>query len=264
MTKNNELSEEYIERVKDSVHNGSFFKDSMQWYVFQYIRPCVDRNLMLIFSLIGVFCVYHLYDIIESSFPLVKEVPVVIREHDTSTFRPMIKKLKDPNSSNVLAADESVAKYLLSNYVTQRESFDFRDSDVKEINRKFNIRKNNSSYLEYRGFRSQMNRSNPTSPIRFFGREVYKTVDILSLKFIKKKSRSKIDSILTYFSPKSSDSAEVRFKATTFSKNEDGKKVESSKRYLAKISFDFSGLDRNEKSGVLSFSVKDYELFEIK
>ncbi len=264
MTKKNQLSEEYIEKVKLSVQDGSFFRDSMQWYIFQYIRPAVDRNLMIMFSLIGFFCVYYLYDIIKSSFPLVEEVPVVIREHNTAAVRPIIKQLRDTKVEDVLSADESVTKYLLSNYITQRESFDYRDSNIKEINRKFNIIKNNSSYLEYRAFRSQMSRSNPTSPIHFFGADVYKTVEISSFKFIQDKPKGKFAPLKAFFLPKNSTEAEVRFKATRFSKDEKGNNIEESKKYLAKIAFDFSGLDRNEKSGVLSFSVKKYELFEIK
>lgn len=259
-----QLSQEYVEKVSRAVYDGSFFRDSMQWYIFQYVRPSVDRNLMIAFSLIGVLCVYYLYDIIMSSFPLVEEVPVVIREYDTSIYNPIIKKLKNNTESKDLSADEVVLKYLVLNYVKERESFDFKESDVKEVNRKFNVMKNNSSYLEYRSFRAQMSRSNPNSPIHFFGRDVHRDIEISSFKIIKSKSKNKINMIKRYFSPKLSDKAEVRFRATVFSKNKDGQEVQSSKRYLAKITFDFSGLSRDEKSGVLGFAVKDYDLFEIK
>ncbi len=264
MTNDNLPSEEYKEKINMAVHDGSFFRDSMQWYIFQYVRPSVDRNLMVMFSLIGFLCVYYLYEIIMSSFPLVEEVPVVIREYDTSLYSPIIKELKASEENKTLNADEVVLKYLLSNYVMERESFDFSESDVKEVNRKFNVVKNNSSYLQYREYRAQMSRSNPNSPIHFFGQDVRKMVEISSVKFIKDKPKSKLDMVSNYFSVQFAKKVEVRFKATVYSLNKEGNPIQETKKYLAKIDFDFAGLDREEKSGVLGFSVKKYDLFEVK
>lgn len=265
MTKDNQVSEDYAQKITDSIHDGSFFKDSMQWYIFQYIRPTIDRNLMILFSLIGAICIFYLYQMIHDSFPLVEEVPVIIREHDTSLLRPVIKKLKDPSDRSSAGADQYMLKYLLTNYVTDREAFDFRNSDVKNINQKFSRIKNNSSYLEYRNFQSQMSKENPASPINFFGQNIYKTVEVSSLKFIPKEVAGGIaSSISSYFHPQLSSSAEIGFKATINSIDGGGKKVAKSKKYLVKISFDFAGLDRESKSGRLGFAVKEYNLFEVK
>ena len=265
MIKDNQVSEDYAQKITDSIHDGSFFKDSMQWYIFQYIRPAIDRNLMVLFSLIAAICVFYLYQMIRDSLPLVEEVPIIIREHDTSSLRPIIKQLKDPNDKSASGADEYMLKYLLTNYVTDRESFDYRDSDIKSINQKFSRIKNNSSYLEYRNFQSQMSKENPASPINFFGKNIYKTVEISSFKLIPKKQAGGFGSaISSYFRPQLSSAAEIGFNTTVSSVDSEGKQTADSKKYLAKISFEFAGLSRESKSGKLDFAVKEYNLFEVK
>ncbi len=264
MKKDNILSEEYKERVTRAVENGTFFKDSIQWYQFEYLRPCVDRNLMIFFSIIGVFCSYLLYQMITESFPLIKKVPVIIREHDTSKLKPFIKRLKPTDKEIRLTADEATIKYLLSLYVRDRESFDYRDSNVKDVNTKFNKIKNNSTYLEYRNFQSQMSRSNPSSPINFFGQNIYRAIEIESFKFIKEGSSGIVGKILQDMNNIIPTKAEVKFKSRVLTESKVGKVDEKESRFLVKIEFDFSGLDRNKKSGSLNIKVKKYELFEIK
>jgi type IV secretory pathway component VirB8 len=258
-----ELDEEYLELIKESFESGAYFKDSLDWYFLRYVNPIVDRSLMIMVSLIAAISLYFLFQIISHAFPLVEQVPIVIRDHDTSIYRPIIHELRAKNDESVKNVDEAVAKYLLTNYVKERESFDFRDSDVSEVNQKFNRVKNNSTLLEYRNFQAFMSRDNAESPVNFFGKNIYKTVKIQAVNFIRSASEDKMGKFTNFFSNEVPKKAEITFLVTTHKINEAGDEVSESQSFIAKIDFDFKGVNREAKSGVLRFIVNDYKLFKI-
>ncbi len=258
-----QITEEYAKIIKESVESGDFFKESIKWYIFQYIRPTVDRNNMFLFFLIGAFTVYMLYIMIENTFPLVEKFPVVIKEKDASLYNPIIHKLKVDSDKVKYTADEMILNTLITKYIENREGFDFSDADASKVNQKYNQIKNSSSFLEYKNFQQLMEKSNPNSPIKFFGKKVKKLIDIKSIKLIKGVVKGNF--IARYFSISIPTQAQVRFSAILESPDEDGKIKRVSKNYLAKISFDYEEIDRdNKKVGEIGFIVKKYELFDVK
>lgn len=260
----NQISEEYSQIIKESVESGDFYKESIKWYIFQYIRPIVDRNNMVLFFLIGVFTTYILYIMIEDTLPLVEEFPVIIKEKNTSLYNPVIRKLKKNNKNdNKLSVDEAILKKLITNYIQNRESFDFSDANVEDINKKFNQIKNNSSFLEYKNFQQLMDKSNPSSPIVFFGKNIKKTIDITGLKFIMKSKRGNF--ISQFFTTRVPEKAEVRFKAKIVATDQDNKSQKTLQNYFVKIDFDYQEVDRDSSElRRIGFIIKKYELFEVK
>lgn len=264
MTNNSNIGEEYSEQIKTSIENGSFFKESLKWYMFQYNRPTVDRNLMFTFTLIAAVTTYFLYQIIIDTFPLTEEVAVVLKEYDSSLYKPIIVKLKTEENKKVARnPDEMILRSLLENYVEERESFDYRDSDVKKINQKYLKIKNNSSYLEYKSFQDLMDKSNPSSPVNYFGQRVYKDIKINSFRFNRKKT-GLINSLKSkYISSKIPQKAEINFTANFHSIDRDGRRSVVSKNFIAKLGFEFGGISEKEVKEPLVFFVKKYELFEV-
>ena len=258
-----QTTEEYARVIKESIESGDFFKESIKWYIFQYVRPMVDRNNMFLFFLIGSFTIYILYVMIENTFPLVEKFPVVVKEKDSSLYNPIIHKLKADNDEVKYNADEMILNVLITKYIENREGFDFSDADANKVNQKYNQVKNNSSFLEYKNFQQLMEKSNPNSPIRFFGKKVKKTITINSINLIKKATKGNF--ITRYFSISIPTQAEARITATIESPGENNKIVKTSKKYLAKLSFDYEEIDRNNKKArEIGFIVKKYELFDIK
>ncbi|HLD77062.1 MAG TPA: VirB8/TrbF family protein [Rickettsiales bacterium] len=262
--KDKQLPSEYFEFVKDSVENGAYFKDALNWYFLRYVNPLCDRTLMGFAAIISCIALYFLTQIISGIFPLIEEVPIVIRDHDSSTLRPMIIELKAQEINKEISADELVAKYLVTTYVKNRESYDYRNSDVSAVNNKFNYIKNNSSYGEYKNFQLFMSRENTTSPLNNFGRNIYSTVEISSIIFTKRQEKDYYNKLKSIFAQKIPSEAEIRFTNITHTFDADGTKKEQREDYLARIKFKFAGLDRNAKSGMLNFIINEYNLYKVK
>ncbi|MBM5782188.1 MAG: hypothetical protein FJ368_02065, partial [Pelagibacterales bacterium] len=127
---------------------------------------------------------------IQNSFPLVEEFPVIIKSKDQSLYFPHLVALKSKEKKEVMTVDESIAQYLLSIYVKDREGYDFSKAEISDVNKKFSRIKNTSSVDEYRRFQIIMSRDNPESPINQFGKDVSKQAEITSIVFVKKTSDS--------------------------------------------------------------------------
>jgi type IV secretory pathway component VirB8 len=259
---------EYFDFIKKSVADKSYFKDAFNWYSFRYVTPVCDRTLLIFGSIIASVVLFCLIQMIESTFPLVEQVPVFIKAKDQSEYLPQIVDLKpkkntpgfDPEMKTV---DEAIAKYLLTFYVVNREGYDFSEAEVEDVNKKFNYVKNSSSAAIFKDFLAIMDKNNPQSPINFFGQDVVKKIDIISLKFIREERKDLSYKVMNFFSNKIPTSAEIRFLATTTDASEEGLAKQVKENYLAKISFVFLGANKGEK-GSLKFAVNSYKLFKIK
>lgn len=258
-----EERKEYYDFVKNSAAEGSYFKDALDWYLVRYVNPLCDRTIMVCVALIAVISLYNLSQIFNLAFPLVQKVPIVIRAKDNSRYETFIRPLKDANDRSALTVDEAVAKYLLAVYVNERESYDYRKGDVNDVNRKFTHMKNTSSSKEYKSFQAFMSKDNPDSPANNFGRNIYRNAEIQSVNFIKKDANDYYGKLRNLLRIDSVSEAEVRFTIVT-KEVTDEKALETRENYLAKINFDFTGVNRDAKSGNVDFAVTNYKLFKVK
>lgn len=267
---NSEEVTEYLEFIKSSVNDGTYFKDALNWYFFRYVTPICDRTLLIFGAIIAAFVLFFLVQMVKSAFPLVETVPIFIRAQDQSVAFPNLVALKPKKGlanydPEVATVDEAVAKYLVSTYVKDREGFDFRDAEIEDVNKKFNRVRNVSSAEEYRNFQLIMSKDNPDSPINQFGQNVVRTVEIQSVKFVKKEATDFASKAKEFLSKTIPSEAEIRFVETTKSTNlEDGTTKEDKENYLVKISFAFDGVSKDEQQRILKFTVNDYKLFKVK
>ncbi len=277
---NPEQLAEYFDFVKTSVKDGSYFKDGVNWYFFRYVNPFCERTVLSFASIVACIICYCLFVMIQGAFPLVQKDPIIIRSIDESRYFPNLIPLK-PHSTGpgfeeydpkIVTVDEAIAKYLVSVYVTNREAYDFSKAEVEDVNNKFNRIRNTSVDKEYREFQLYMSKDNPDSPILNFGRNVVKTIDITSVKFVKKDAKDFASKAKDFISVQIPTDAEVRFIATTSSVDDEGTIKTQSQNYLAKINFSFSGAikvskrDRVREQGKkpLDFIVKNYKLYKVE
>lgn len=265
-----ETAEEYCEFIKNAVNDGSYFKDALNWYFFRYVTPICDRTLLIFGAMIAAVVLYFLYQMIQSAFPLVEKVPVFIEARDQSQYFPALVELKPKKSepgydSSVTTVDEAVLKYLLKTYVSDREGYDFRKAAIEDVNTKFNRIRNVSSPTEYRNFQLVMSKDNPNSPIHNFGQNVEKIINVESVRFVKVEPKDFSQKALQYLSNKIPTQAEVRFIADVKTVNEDQTVTNIKEKYLARISYQFAGVKKDEKGGsVIKFTVEGYQLFKVK
>lgn len=258
----NEMNQDYFDFVKSSVKDGSYFKDALNWYLVQYVNPICQRAILIFSTIIATIVLFILVELIQNTFPLVEEFPVIIKAKDKSLYFPHLVALKSQDKKEALTVDEAIAKYLLSIYVSDREGYDFSKAEIADVNNKFNRIKNTSSIDEYRRFQIIMSRDNPESPINQFGKDVIKKVRVNSVTFIKKSSDSLTGKARDFISARIPTEAEVRFTTTTTIKSNSGINNQD-KNFLAKISFYFSGANKNDSNKTLNFTVNSYKLYEI-
>lgn len=262
-------AKEYLDSMKASVSDGSYFKDAVNWYFFKYVTPICDRTLLIFGAILATVVIYFLYQMMQSAFPLVEKMPIFIKSKDQSLYFPNLVELKPKENEsgydpNIATVDEAVAKYLLANYVKERESFDFSDANIEDVNNKFNRIRNTSSSEQYKAFQLFMSKGNPTSPIRFFGKDVYREVTIESVKMIKEESDNLAIRAKNFIYSQIPTQAQVRFISNTITRNpQDGTNIEQKERFVAKINFKFAGISREETS-LLNFTVNGYQLYRIR
>jgi type IV secretory pathway component VirB8 len=264
-----EEADEYLYFIKKSVDDGSYFKDAINWYFFRYVTPICDRTLLIFGAIIAFVVLFFLIQMVRSAFPLVEEVPIFIQAKDRSlTFPNLInlkpKKDKDGYDPQIATVDEAVLKYLISNYVKERESFDFRRGEIEDVNNKLSYIRNISTDNEYRVFRLIMSKDNPDSPINFYGQNVVKNIQIDSIKLVKIEPKDFTQKARQYLSNKIPTEAEVGFRANTKSIDlETGIVTEKKDRYIVKIKFAFDGVKKGDK-GTINFLVNGYKLYKVK
>lgn len=265
---NDEEAKEYLKFIRDSVEDGSYFKDALNWYSFRYITPICDRTILIFGAIIALVVLYCLEELVASSYNLVVEKPIYISAKDKSQYFPNLidlrpKEGEENYDQNIQNIDEAILKYLLKTYVKERETFDFSKAEVETVNRKFMRIKNTSSDDEYREFQLTMSKSNPDSPIHKFGKRFTKDVTFESLKFIRRKQIGFKEQAMNYLVEEIPTQAEVRFVVTATNTISETKIEKDSVRYIAKISYEFEGVESGQK-GRLGFRVNNYRLFKVR
>jgi type IV secretory pathway component VirB8 len=265
-----EEADEYFEFIKTSVDDGSYFKDALNWYFFRYLTPICDRTLLIFGAITAAVVLFCLVQMVRSAFPLVETAPIFIPARDQSLYFPSLIELKpkknekgyDPNITNV---DDAVLKYLLSSYITTRESYDFSKAEIEDVNIKFNRIKNTSSAEEYKNFQLIMSKDNPNSPVNDFGQGRIKITKIESVKLIKQEPKNFTQQAKLFLSKNLPTDAEVKFSVTTKVTNPDDNSVtENKENFLVRINFTFSGVSRDQSNRQLGFIVNKYKLYKVK
>jgi type IV secretory pathway component VirB8 len=226
----------------------------------------------LIFGgIVAAVVFYFLLEMIKGAFPLKVEEPVFVRARDQALYFPSLVHLKPkPDEKgydeNIKTVDEAVLKYLIQNYIKDREEYDFSEAEISDVNIKFSRIKNNSSEMEYRKFQLIMSKDNVNSPINDFGLPVRKSVQIESVKFISSESNDFASRALRYITGKIPTQAEVRFSVTKTNVLENEEITSETQRYFARISFTFNGVSKSAKdeTNLIKFVVNNYELSRIK
>lgn len=266
-----EQTKEYYDFIKATVADKSYFQDAFEWYCFRYVTPICDRTLLIFGSAVAAVVLFFLVNMIQGTFPLVEQVPIVINSRDQSQYFPNLINLKPTKEQMgydplITTVDEAIAKYLVSLYIKNREGFDFSKAEVDDVNKKFIYVKNSSTPDEFKVFQTSMDKDNPQSPINFFGQDVKKSIKILSFNFIEKETANSSGKIKGLFIKKIPTHAEVRFEAETkLLDAEEGYKIEK-QNYLAKIDFAFAGVQRPENNvkPEIRVIVNNYKLFKVQ
>ena len=255
------FNDEYKESVKFSIDSGNYFKDAFSWYNTVYIKPSVDRTSLIFTFVLSVFIIYNVVNLILSLLPLKEDIYIAIREKDLSKYQTIVKDIS--KTEDTKTTDEDILRYLLINYVEERESHNYKAANIKDFNKKLKIIENNSSVDVYNEFGNFMSKNNANGPFYFFGKNVETSVVIDSFEFIRVHRDSVFSKLKDYFNIKLLPiRAEIFYTLNT----KIGDKLVSQKR-KAVISFDFSGVEVDKKTGnylPIKFIVTSYKNYNLK
>lgn len=165
-----EISKSLMRQIKD----GRYFSDAREWYSLRYLMPVPERSLLIFITTLsliaGMVATWTSY----SMFPIIRPYEVIIKVDDSKDNFSVIRRLTEPG----LTTRQSIAKYLLQDYVMTREAYDY-----KEFKQQFLRMKEASSKKVYREFERDMSTSNPNSRTVNFGKYMTRSVKILSSAF---------------------------------------------------------------------------------
>jgi type IV secretory pathway component VirB8 len=221
-------------------------------------------------------------------FPLIEKKPIFIRSIDEAKYHFYLQNLKphpksaidkekyDPKITNL---NEAVAKKLVSYYVKEFESYDYRETSFDKVNEKFNKIRNLSSKKVYSDFQNMMSSDNPSSPVNFIGKDIQRKIIINSTSIAKKSPQESLNKAKNFFfEDQIPNQAEVDFTTITKIADEDGYR-DIAENYIAKITFEFSGTRDtekfsykknkahqaiNDKEREIKFIVTNYQLLKVK
>ena len=212
----------------------------------------------------------------QMAFPLVERKPIFVRSLDQSQYHVYLENLK-PHKRSAIDKDkidpqitnnnEAIVKKLVAQYVTERESFDYRDSDIQKVKTKFNKIRNTSSPAEYEKFQATMDSSNPDSPIGRLGAD-YRRKAIVSNVVLQKQQLGNLEKLIKQANI---TDAIVSFSTITKTSDDEGH-YEIKEDYRVNVKFTFGGIKEYNKSRKssnqepleLKFIVENYQLFRIK
>lgn len=256
----NNYDEKYKESIKFSMDSGNYFKDAFNWYTVIYLKPTVDRTMLIFSSIISIFIIYNVIKLISSLLPLQENVYVVIKENDVSKYQTSIYDLS--KNEDTISTDEDILRYLLINYVEERESHNYKSADVNDMNHKLKVIENNSSSDVYSEFKNFMSQNNASGPYYFFGKDVETTVKINSFKFIRIERNNIFSKLKDYFDV---NLLPIRAEIVYTLNTQIGDKITYQYK-KAVITFEFSGVEIDKKTGEylpIKFKVTSYKNYNL-
>lgn len=236
------FDENYKESVKCSVKNGKYFKEAFDWYSNTYLRSIVDRTFFVFLSIMGIIIIYYVISLIFMILPLKENIYIPIREKDLTKYETSIVDLSKNSVSK--SSDEQILQYLITNYVIERETHNYKSANISDINDKLIKIQNTSSRDVYNEFKYFMSSEYKDGPYYYFGKDIETEVKINSFEFIRVKRDNLISKIIDYFNVNLMPiRAEVKYTLTT----KIGDNITKQKR-KAVLSFKFVGVEYNENT----------------
>lgn len=269
ISKDQEVEAEYNKFIQENIQNNKYFEDAKDWYFFRYVSPICDRTYLFIAIAILFSLMFVIYKINLAIFPLRIVQPIYIQaKNDIGPYDVNLVKLKPKKGEanydrNVENFDDSIIKFLLVKYIKDREEFDFRKGDVTDLNLKYSLIKNNSSFLEYKNFQKIMSKENRSGPIQYFGKNYFKTVVINNIRFYRKEPANIAQKLLYFIISPIPYQADIRFQGILHYIDDYGNNISTIENFIAKINYEYQAIYKNDFQPNLNFMVNKYTLYKI-
>lgn len=223
-------------RIEESVEDGSYFKEAINWYNDVFLYPLRSNAFMMgaggSISIVFLFVLYSLWNV----FPLSEQVRVVVHLPNTLSHQVKLENLDRSGKET----KKSIIEYLVIKYISAREVY---DPETYKADYYFILRSTEKNvFNSYYDRISQKDSKNPAV-------------------LYKKGERSTVSIISTTYNPKE--------KIVTVKYNKEKYNIytgaRSSEDLEAKVKFYVSDYNfRESKDANLSFIVTEYDIEKIK
>jgi|GEM_PF-974281 len=143
------------EQLTASLADGSYYAQAKCWYGELFHRPIAERSYYVIVILMAIINVFFAFDSLSGIFPLEKKVPFTVISENALEEVPSINRLTKDASEN---KNFAVMRYLLKNYVINRESYDLGLYELRYRNIW-----SQSSESVFNAYKNQIDANNPYS-----------------------------------------------------------------------------------------------------
>lgn len=255
------FDEIYKKSIKTSVENGSYFRDAFSWFSVAYLRTIVDRSFFIFMSIMGVMIIYFVIIIINMILPLKEDIYITIKENDLTKYKTNIYDISENKDAET--TDEHILRYLITNYVKNRESHNYKQANINDINNKLNVIQNTSSSDVFSEFKYFMSSENSNGPYYYFGKNIETSVTVDSFDFVRIQRKKILDKVIDYFNIKLLPiKADVYYTLTI----QVGDNISYEKR-RASVSFKFTGPELNKETNKYSpikFLITEYKNYNVR
>ncbi|MEQ9115343.1 MAG: VirB8/TrbF family protein [Rickettsiales bacterium] len=157
-------------QIVQDVDSGKYFAEAREWYNDIFIKPVYETATMYIYAvssfiLCAIFA-FNLYGI----FPSKEKVTIVAKLSDTLTHYPKLREIKSDTK-------EEIIKYMASNYIKSRESY-----NAKQFKDHYIFVYRNSSRQVFNLYQKNVSPNDTNSPLVTYGWEGKIDVDIKDIK----------------------------------------------------------------------------------
>ena len=174
MSENTEL-DLHAEKIAQEIENGLYFTKARRWYSLLFHSPIAERSYYTIVIILSMVNVYFAILSFVGIFPLKVAIPFATYTDNIQEDMPQIRKLAE---NKLQDKNEVVMKYMLKQYVINRESYDLSQYEVRYRN----IWSSSSSDV-FEGYKQLVAAENPLSPYHQFTNLAQVNVQIESIAF---------------------------------------------------------------------------------
>ncbi len=179
---------------EEDIETGEYYVAAKGWYSDIFHTPIAERSYYIIIITLAIINFFYALDSFIGIFPVRPSAPFITYSENSLDEWPRIKRLSVSSSEDKNIA---VMRFLLENYVINRESYDLKNYELRYRNIW-----SQSTDAVFEAYKAQMAASNPASPYHQYTNEAKRVVDVMSV---------------TYNTGKEASHARIIFKTTIIS-----------------------------------------------
>ncbi len=223
--------DDYIQ-IAEKVRSGEYFREAKSMYDVSVNDPMSERYFYVFVTTVALLTLMFSVMAVRELYPLKRPVPFIYALNDVLEDLPSITPLR---SSYQQTTDEAVLFFMAKTFVAHYEGY-----NINLLERNYGGIEHHATPEVFAGYQRMIQTGNPDSPVVKYQRHTARIIDPVSVQRL--------------LSP--ANTVEVVYDATLISAE-----GSSRSRHKATISYDYSGVEIDKKTGMVnpvSFTVTRY------